>query len=81
MVVLNKLHNLMLNCSNINEFKDHVVCLICDNVYNECYDSVLDNALSNPVLAAECTIIPMYYFKASTKSGMKQDRFGQFYKV
>jgi hypothetical protein len=81
MNTLAKLHNLMINCTNKREFQEHVVNLSVDNVYNDHYDALLDNALENPVLAAEFSKIPLYYFKASMFSGLRQDKDGNFLKV
>lgn len=70
-----------MNCTSKNELVEHVVSLSVDNVFNDQYDDILDNTLTNPVLAADCSKIPIYYFKASETSGMKQDRFGNWYNV
>ena len=77
---LNKLHNLMINCNSKKELVEHVVNLSVDNIYNDQYDNVFDSVLENPVLAAECTVLHIYYFQP-TSYGMKQDRNGTFYKV
>lgn len=80
MNILSKIHNLMINCDSKRELQDHIVSLSVDNVYNDHYDALLDNILINPVLAANYSKIPIYYFKASSTSGMKQDKNGNFYK-
>lgn len=78
---LNRIHNLMKNCSSIKEFKEHIVNLSVDNIYNEQYDSLFDNLLEHGVLAAEYSSLPMYYFEKSISSGMKQDKDGSWYKA
>lgn len=80
MNTLNKLHNLMLNSSSRSELRTLVFNLSLDNIYNNHYDNVFNSTIENPVLAGKCSVLPIYYFKASKTSGKKQDRFGQFYK-
>ena len=74
MHVLNKIHNLMLNCTSTKELQYLVSEVALDNVFNESYDSVLDTVLVNPVLAADCTILPMYYLQASKATGFKHSK-------
>jgi hypothetical protein len=79
MHALNKIHNLMLNCTSTKELQYRLQDVALDNLFNGHYDSVIDSVLISPVLAAECSVLPMYYLRASTTSGLKQDRFGNWY--
>jgi hypothetical protein len=74
---LRKLHNLMLNCSSPDEMKQWLINVTYNN-----RDKVdwVESALKNPSVAANCSILPIYYLVASKTSGMKQDRFGKWYK-
>lgn len=79
--VLNQVHNLMLNCNDTNELTDLVFDLSLGHIYNDHYDSIFDTIISNPVLAAECSVLPIYYLEKSSATSQKQDRFGKFYIV
>jgi hypothetical protein len=71
--VLNKIHNLQINCTTKKEMYYILRDLTLD--HRE-YKDLICSSLS---LAAECTVLPIYYLQA-TKSGMRQDRDGNFYK-
>ena len=80
MTVLNKIHNLMLNCKSTEELQFRVQDIKLTNFFSDHYDALIDSVLVNPVLASECTVLPIYYLQASAASGMRQDRFGKWYK-
>ena len=66
MIELNKVHNLTMNCTSEKELKEYLTAL---------------NIRIDTKLCGDCTILPPYYFKASTSSNMKQDKLGKFYKA
>ena len=61
---LNKIHNLSMNCNTELELNEYLTALGYD---------------IKTGLAGEHTKVPMYYFRASTSSGKKQDRDGKWY--
>jgi len=61
---LNKVHNLAMNCENEIEL----------NNYMRSLGYTIDTKL-----AGKCTKLPIYYFKASNLTGMKQDRNRKWY--
>lgn len=74
--VLRKFHNLTLNCKTIEELYEYAFILKYDNQeHKELVNSLVDNA----VLAAECSVLPIYYLEASKASGLKQDHNGRWY--
>lgn len=74
--VLRKLHNLMLNCESMMEFYEYAFLVSYSHPeHKEQIKSIVDGA----ILAGECSILPIYYFKASEVTGMRQDREGRFY--
>lgn len=77
---LNKVHNLIKNCKDNRELREHILLLSVDDIYNNINDEFWNNMIMNAVVACEYSSIPMYYFKASTTSGLKQDRNGNWYK-
>lgn len=75
--VLKQVHNLMMNCSSVGEFRSY-----CFEVSysNKALKHKIEELFKTGTLAAEHSKVPMYYFTATT-NGMKQDRFGKFYKA
>lgn len=75
--VLNQVHNLMMNCTSLQEFQSYSF-----EVYysNKALKTKIKELFKAGTLAAEHTKLPMYYL-APTVYGMKQDRFGKFYKA
>jgi hypothetical protein len=71
----------MLSCRDPRELRERLFLLSLDNLFNEVSDSLFDTLIVNSTLAAECSVLPMYYLQASDSSGMKQDRYGNWYKA
>ncbi len=75
--ILRKLHNLMLNCSTEIELEYYGLEL--------CYQhpelkAEIRGLLKGAKVAAECSMIRIYYFEATDK-GKRQNRDGTFYDV
>ena len=70
------INNLMMNCATKQEMFDYLFCKVGINAFHSIH---MSNSF-NKTRQYSFTVLPIYYFEASKATGMKQDRYGKFYK-
>lgn len=73
--ILNKIHNLMLNCKSNDEFQDYSFELAY--AYPE-HKALIIELFNYGSIAADASTLPIYYLQASKATGKKQDFKGNW---
>lgn len=79
---LRKLHNLQINGGindNIRNMMIDVYVIHAGDIEGYTKEEIRGLIDQSCKLAGDHTVLPMYYLKASTTTGKKQDRFHNFY--